>query len=171
MAIHAELSGETDCFAGGVVEAGAGRVRLTDIPVKNFCVECRGLVEVLRGNFEVAESRARKHSEAIGGSRDSGAPVAGADVAGVAGEEPAMAGEIFHAVLEFAVFRFVEFFDNFCAGGFCALVVRFDIFDENGEALSGCAQSCGSVTNFAGARLTMIQALPRCSWAPSGGSP
>jgi len=83
--------------------------------------------------------------------RDGGAPVGGVDVAGVAGEEPVVAGEIFHAVLEFAVLRFVEFFDNSCAGEFCALVVRLEIFDEDGEALGAGAEPCGSVASFSGA--------------------
>ena len=44
--------------SSGVVEAWIGRAFLADIPLKNFCVEGGGLVDVLRGNFEVAEARA-----------------------------------------------------------------------------------------------------------------
>jgi hypothetical protein len=53
----------------------------------------------------------------------------------MAREEPMMAREIFSGVLEFAVFGFVEVFDDFRAGGFGPLVVILEIFDEDGEAL------------------------------------
>jgi hypothetical protein len=78
------------------------------------------------------------------GMREGGAPIGGVGVAGVAGEEPVVAGEILGGVLEFAVGSFVEFFDDFCAGGFGALVVIFKIFDEDGEALGVGAELGGS---------------------------
>jgi hypothetical protein len=66
----------------------------------------------------VAEARAGKHGEAVGGLRDHRAPLGRADVTGMAREEPVMPGKIFHSVLEFPVCGFVEFFDDFCTGGF-----------------------------------------------------
>lgn len=67
--------------------------------------------------------------------RDDGAPVGGVDVADMAGKEPVVAGEILGGVLEFAVGSFVEFLDNFGAGGFDLLIVTFEVLDEDGEAL------------------------------------
>lgn len=128
----------------GIVETWVGRAFLADIPVKNFGVEGGGLVDVLRGNFEIAEARAGKQGDTVGGLHDCCAPLGGADVAGVVGKEPMVAGEVFGGVLEFAVFGLVEFFDNFCASGFGALIVGFYIFDEDGEALSVRAQLGGS---------------------------
>jgi len=130
--------------SSGVVEAWVGGAFLADVPIENLCVEGGGLVDVLRGNFEVAEAGAGKQGEAVGGLRDCGAPLGGADVAGVAGEEPVVAREIFGGVLEFAVGGFMEVFDDFCASGFGALEVGFEIFDEDGEALGVCAELGGS---------------------------
>ena len=129
--------------AGGVVETWMGRAFLADIPAENFGLESGAVVNVLRGNFAVAEARAGKKGEAIGGLSDSGAPLGGADVAGVAREEPVVAGEILGGVLEFAVFGLVEVFDDFCVGGSGAFEVGSESFDENGEALGVGAQLGG----------------------------
>jgi hypothetical protein len=66
---------------------------------------------------------------------DGSAPFGGADVAGVAREEPMVAFEIEYGVLAFAIDSFVEVFDDLGSGGLGVGVVRVDIFDEYREAL------------------------------------
>ncbi len=60
----------------------------------------------------------------------------------MAGEEPAVAVEVFGCVLEFAVLGFVQVFDDLCAFGFGVGVVGFDVFDEDGEVLGLEAELC-----------------------------
>ena len=66
---------------------------------------------------------------------EGGAPIGGAQVFGVAGEEPAVAVEVFGCVLELAVDGLVRLFDDVGAFGFGVGVVGFDVFDEDGKVL------------------------------------
>jgi hypothetical protein len=54
--------------AGGVVETWLGRAFQADIPSENLGVESGGLLDILRGNFKIAEARAGKKRDAVGGS-------------------------------------------------------------------------------------------------------
>src|SRR5579864_2194009 len=69
------------------------------------------------------------------GFRYSRAPGIRAHVARVAGKEPVMAFEVFHAVLQFSVFSFVEILYDVCPGTFAVFKVPLHILDEDGQAL------------------------------------
>lgn len=70
---------------------------------------------------------------------NSGSPLVWAYVPGVLREEPAMAVQVFHRILAFAINGLMKFFHDLCARRFCSLVMRIHIFHENGESLSAAA--------------------------------
>ncbi len=63
-------------------------------------------------------------------------PLIGTDVASVLGEEPAVAVEIFDAILPLTIDGLVQFLYNSGACQLCSSVMCINVFDENGETLS-----------------------------------
>lgn len=64
-----------------------------------------------------------------------GSPVAGVAACCVAREEPVMACKVHRGILKLTVFGFVGFFQDLSTRGFGVLVVAFDVFQEDREAL------------------------------------
>src|ERR1700730_4467507 len=84
------------------------------------------------------------HASGTGLGRERRAPFRGVYVAGVLCEQPVVAVEVRGSVLPLAILRDVQFFDDFHADGFCAVIMRVQVVNEDRQALRPGAEKRGS---------------------------